>query len=162
MRGYIDFYQWERVGHRGEGIEMLISSHVVSVDAKGRVSIPARFREFLNATYGDQIILLDKDGCIFAYPLEEWKRHREDVRRYLRQMYGRATPCEIDRQGRILLPSRIRVAAGIEKEAVIVGLENKFEIWGRERWDETVQEPPVAGFEGLEPPPDEGLIQLEF
>ena len=153
---------------------MLISSHVVSVDAKGRVGIPARFREFLNATYGDQLILLDKDGCVFAYPLEEWKRrfserfrelptHREDVRRYLRQMYGRANPCEIDRQGRILLPARLRESAGIEKEAVIVGLENKFEIWGRERWEQVMeQEIPAADLDGPETPPGESFIQLEF
>ncbi len=153
---------------------MLISSHVVSVDAKGRVGIPARFREFLNATYGDQLILLDKDGCVFAYPLEEWKRrfserfrelptHREDVRRYLRQMYGKANPCEIDRQGRILLPARLRASAGIEKEAVIVGLENKFEIWGRERWEQVMaQEIPAADLDGPEAPPGESFMQLEF
>jgi MraZ protein len=153
---------------------MLISSHVVSVDAKGRVGIPARFREYLNATYGDQLILLGKDGCVFAYPLEEWKRrfserfrelptHREDVRRYLRQMYGRANPCEIDRQGRILLPARLRESAGIEKEAVIVGLENKFEIWGKERWEQTMEEEASeVDLEGPEAPPGEGLIQLEF
>ena len=52
---------------------MLISSHVVSIDAKGRVSIPARFREYLNATFGDRLILLDMDGCIFAYPQKEWQ-----------------------------------------------------------------------------------------
>lgn len=152
---------------------MLISSHVVSVDSKGRVSIPARFREYLNATYGDQLILLDKDGCVFAYPLEEWKRrfsekfrelptYREDVRRYLRQMYGRASPCEIDRQGRILIPSRLRETAGIEKEAVVVGLENKFEIWGKERWEESIKETPEVSFESPDAPPDETFIQLEF
>lgn len=153
---------------------MLISSHVVSVDEKGRVGIPARFREFLNATYGDQLILLDKDGCVFAYPLEEWKRrfserfrelptYREEVRQYLRQMYGRANPCEIDRQGRILIPARLRESAGIEREAVIVGIENKFEIWGRERWDQVMgEESPAPDLEGPEIPPGEGLIQLEF
>ena len=151
---------------------MLISSHVVSIDAKGRVSIPARFREYLNATYGDQLILLDMDGCIFAYPLEEWRRrfserfrelptHRESTRRFVRQMYGRATPCEIDRQGRILLTARLREGAGIEKEAVIVGLENKFEIWGRERWERMMEEEAVAP-DGPTEDSGEGLIDLEF
>ncbi len=78
-------------------------------------------------------------------------------------MYGRANPCEIDRQGRILLPARLRESAGIEKEAVIVGLENKFEIWGKERWEQTMeQEASAADLDGPEAPPDEGLIQLEF
>lgn len=150
---------------------MLISSHVVSIDAKGRVSIPARFREYLNATYGDQLILLDMDGCIFAYPLEEWRRrfserlrelptHRESTRRFVRQMYGRATPCEIDRQGRILLTARLREGAGIDKEAVIVGLENKFEIWGRERWERMMAE--EAAPDGPTEDSGEGLIDLEF
>ncbi len=148
---------------------MLISSHVVSVDAKGRVSIPARFREFLNATYGDQLVLLDMDGCIFAYPLEEWRRRfsekfrelptfREEVRRYVRRMYGRATQCELDKQGRILLPARLREAAGIQREAVIVGLENKFEIWSRDRWEQQGDGRPG----GPEAPSEEGLLELEF
>lgn len=148
---------------------MLISSHVVSVDAKGRVSIPARFREFLSATFGDQLVLLDMDGCIFAYPQEEWRRRfsekfrdlptfREEVRRFVRQMYGRATQCELDRQGRILLPARLREAAGIQKEAVIVGLENKFEIWSRERWEELMGAAPAAP----EQVTGDALVELEF
>ena len=170
-----EFICEKSVGKSGEqwgNKKMLISSHVVSIDAKGRVSIPARFREYLSATYGDRIILLDMDGCIFAYPQEEWQRrfserfrelptHRDTVRRYLRQMYGKAVPVEIDKQGRILLPARLREAAGIEKEAVIVGLENKFEVWGRERWEQMMQEEPPE----LEAPGEgsgEGLIELEF
>ena len=149
---------------------MLISSHVVSIDAKGRVSIPARFRDYLNANFGDRLILLDMDGCIFAYPQEEWQRrfserfrdlptHRESVRRYVRQMYGKAVPVEIDKQGRILVSARLREAAGIEKEAVIVGLESKFEIWGRERWEKMMQEePPELETTGE----GEGPIELEF
>ncbi|MEE9273848.1 MAG: division/cell wall cluster transcriptional repressor MraZ [bacterium] len=148
---------------------MLISSHNVSIDAKGRISIPAKFREYLNATYGDQLILLDMDGCIFAYPLEEWRRrfsskfsalpsHREEVRRYVRSMYARATQCEIDRQGRILLPARLREAARIEKEAVLVGLESKFEIWSRDLWESQLEE----NRDILETVPESGMIDLEF
>jgi MraZ protein len=112
------------------------------------------------------------DGCIFAYPLEEWRRrfserfrelptHRESTRRFVRQMYGKATPCEIDRQGRILLAARLREGAGIDKEAVIVGLENKFEIWGRERWEQMMEEEAAAPG-GLTQDSGEGLIDLEF
>lgn len=148
---------------------MLISSHVVSIDAKGRMGVPAKFREFLSATYGDQLILLDMDGCIFAYPLDEWRRrfsdkfrtlptYRDDVRRYVRSMYARATQCELDRQGRILLPARLREAADIGKEAVLVGLESKFEIWGRARWEAQMDE----NKDILETVPEDGLIDLEF
>ncbi len=149
---------------------MLISSHAVSVDAKGRVSIPARFREYLSATYGDQVVLLGKDGCIFAYPLEEWKRRfseklsdlstsTKEVRRTLRRLYGRAESCEFDRQGRILLPAKLRASSSIEKEAVIVGIENKLEIWDKGRWDEETGETGDGVADEL---PDEDFIEFEF
>lgn len=154
----------------------MFGSHVVAVDAKGRVSVPARFREYLGATFGGQVVLLGMDGCIFAYPLAEWKRRfsekirslptsRREVRRYLRRMYGRAVPCELDRQGRILLPARLRAAVGIEKEAVIVGIEDRFEIWGRARWDEETDEQTDAAAGALNGEGDaleEGSIDLEF
>ncbi len=149
---------------------MLISSHAVSVDAKGRVSIPARFRDYLSATYGDQVVLLGKDGCIFAYPLEEWKRRfseklsdlstsTKEVRRTLRRLYGRAESCEFDRQGRILLPAKLRASSSIDKEAVIVGIENKLEIWDKGRWGKEMGEVDDGAAEEL---PDEDLIEFEF
>ena len=149
---------------------MLISAHPVSVDAKGRVSIPARFREHLSATYGDQVILISKDGCIFVYPVQEWKRKfseklkelstsSKEVRRSLRRLYGRAESCEFDRQGRILLPAKLRASSSIEKEAVIVGIENKLEIWDRRRWDKENGE---AGDGAVDELPDEDLIEFEF
>ena len=152
---------------------MLISSHVVSVDAKGRVSIPARFREYLSAAYGDQVVLLGKDGCIFAYPLEEWKRRfskklselstsTKEVRRTLRRLYGRAQSCEFDRQGRILLPAKLRANSSIEKEAVIVGIENKLEIWDRGRWEQEVGEAGDAGSGADDELANEDLIEFEF
>ena len=149
---------------------MLISSHAVSVDAKGRVSIPARFREYLSAKYGDQVVLLGKDGCIFAYPVEEWKRRfseklselstsTKEVRRTLRRLYGRAESCEFDRQGRILLPAKLRTSSSIEKEAVIVGIENKLEIWDKGRWDQEMGDVDDGAADEL---PDEDLIEFEF
>ena len=147
---------------------MLISSHAVSVDEKGRVSIPARFREYLSAKYGDQVVLLGKDGCIFAYPAAEWKRRFSEklsalstssqaVRRTLRRLYGRAESCEFDRQGRILLPARLRAGSAIEKEAVIVGIENKLEIWDKGRWDAEMGDDGAA--DAL---PDEDSTEFEF
>ncbi len=148
---------------------MLISSHIVSVDAKGRVSIPARFREYLSAAFGDQIVLLGKDDCIFAYPLEEWRRRfseklrglptsRKEVRRYLRRIYGQAQSCEFDRQGRILLPASLRENLGIEKQAVIAGIENRLEIWDPEKWEKEIG----SVDDGESAAPDEELIEFEF
>ncbi len=148
---------------------MLISSHIVSVDAKGRVSVPARFREYLSAAFGDQIVLLGKDECIFAYPLEEWRRRfseklqglstsRKEVRRYLRRIYGRAQPCEFDRQGRILLPARLRESFGIRGEAVIAGIEDRLEIWDPEKWEKEMG----SADDGEAAASDEDLIEFEF
>ena len=149
---------------------MLISAHPVSVDAKGRVSIPARFREHLSATYGDQVVLLGKDGCIFVYPVREWKRKfseklgelstsTKEVRRTLRRLYGRAVSCEFDRQGRILLPAKLRSNSSIEKDAVVAGIENRLEIWDKAKWDDEVEdgESGAADEESAE-----DLIEFEF
>ncbi len=152
---------------------MLISAHPVTVDAKGRVSIPARFREHLSATYGDQVILITKDGCIFVYPVQEWKRKfsekleelstaSKEVRRTLRRLYGRAESCEFDRQGRILLPAELRAKTSIEKDAVVAGIENRLEIWDKAKWNEEMGEVDDGGPGVTEEESAEDLIEFEF
>ncbi len=152
---------------------MLISSHPVSVDAKGRVNIPARYREHLSATYGDQVILISKDGCIFVYPVQEWKRKfsekleelstsSKEVRRTLRRLYGRAESCEFDRQGRILLPAKLRASSSIEKEAIVAGIENRLEIWGKAKWNEEMGEVDDGKSEAVDEESAEDLIEFEF
>ncbi|MCY3823748.1 MAG: division/cell wall cluster transcriptional repressor MraZ [Nitrospinae bacterium] len=152
---------------------MLISAHPVSVDAKGRVSIPARFREHLSATYGDQVILIGKDGCIFVYPVQEWKRKfsekleelstsSKEVRRTLRRLYGRAESCEFDRQGRILLPAKLRSNSSIEKDAVIAGIENRLEIWDKAKWNEEMGDVEDGESGTADEESAEDLIEFEF
>ncbi len=152
---------------------MLISSHVVSVDAKGRVSVPAQFREYLRVVFGDDVVLLGKDGCICVYPLREWKRRFSDklkylstsnkkIRNYLRRLYGSAHPCKFDRQGRILLSSKLRENFKIQQEAVIVGIENKLEIWGREEWDKEIGGVFDGEFGGPDESLDEDSVEFEF
>ena len=84
------------------------------------------------------------DGCLFIYPNDEWEIFAEqlrslpgnkDGRQLQRFFYSNATTCEIDKQGRVLIPAKLRSAAALEKDIVFLGLENKIEVWSRERWD---------------------------
>ncbi|HIE32649.1 MAG TPA: division/cell wall cluster transcriptional repressor MraZ [Thermodesulfobacteriaceae bacterium] len=115
-----------------------------SLDEKGRLSIPRRFREVLRERYGGGGLVVTRlPECLVAYPWEEWRRLEErlmglpadlpEVRLYMRYFLGSAEECFPDRQGRILLPAHLREAAGIEREAVLLGLLDRFEIWNPER-----------------------------
>jgi MraZ protein len=113
-----------------------------TIDAKGRIIIPAKFREDL----GEQFVLtLGLDGCLFAYPNDEWQVFIEklktlpgtkEARKLQRYFMAGAAACEIDKQGRILIPAKLRTAAALEKDIVFVGVLNKIEIWSKQRWDE--------------------------
>ncbi|OAQ20130.1 division/cell wall cluster transcriptional repressor MraZ [Thermosulfurimonas dismutans] len=115
-----------------------------NLDEKGRLSIPRRFREVLRERYGGSGLVVTRlPECLVAYPWEEWRRLEErlmglpadlpEVRLYMRYFLGSAEECFPDRQGRILLPAHLREAAGIEREAVLLGLLDRFEIWNPER-----------------------------
>jgi len=118
-----------------------------SVDPKGRVSVPAKFREILNREYGsDQVIITIFDSCLVAYPLPEWQDLegkmknlsllKKDVKFFLRYFYSGAVECAIDDHGRILLPSQLREHASIQKDAVFVGVMKGFEIWDKDTWED--------------------------
>jgi len=117
-----------------------------SVDAKGRVSVPSRFREIIMDRYEGKLVLTrDLDNCVMAYPLEEWERieekfralpqSKQEVKDYARIIFASASDCELDRQGRILIPPALRDSAKISRSVVIVGIINKIEIWDRSAWD---------------------------
>ncbi len=121
-----------------------------TLDEKGRLSIPRRFREVLREVYGGAGLVITRlPECLVAYPWEEWKRFEEDLRRkplhlpeirdFVRFFLGSAEECFPDRQGRILLPAHLREGAGIEREVVVVGVLNQFEIWSPERFEERMQ-----------------------
>ena len=112
-----------------------------SIDAKGRVILPAKFREQLGEEF---VMTVGLDGCLFIYPNDEWEIFAEqlrslpgnkDGRQLQRFFYSNATTCEIDKQGRVLIPAKLRSAAALEKDIVFLGIENKIEVWSRERWD---------------------------
>ena len=112
-----------------------------TVDAKGRLIVPAKFREALGETF---VVTKGLDGCLFLYPNEEWAiietKFRElplttkDARKLSRFFFAGAADCEVDKQGRILLPAVLRDFAAIGKEVVLVGVLNRVEIWSKERW----------------------------
>ena len=114
---------------------------VHTLDAKGRLIIPARFRELLGEEF---TVTRGLDGCLFAYPQEEWKAFAaklrtlplmdEGARRLTRFFAAGATPCELDKQGRILVPATLREFAHLEKDVVLAGMVNRVEIWDKERW----------------------------
>ena len=120
---------------------MFMGEYNHTVDTKGRLIVPSKFREQL----GDEFVVTKGlDGCLFVYPESEWKTIEEkfrsvplttkDARKFARFFFAGAASCEVDRQGRILLPAVLREYAGIDKEVVSVGVFNRVEIWDKDKW----------------------------
>jgi len=118
-----------------------------TIDSKGRVSIPSRFREVLQSQYGSEdLVLTVYDSCIVAFPWEEWRRWEErlkelpllraETKRFFRYFLSGAVDCRIDDHGRLLIPAQMRVQAQLKKEVVLVGMLKGFEIWDKELWQE--------------------------
>ena len=120
----------------------------VTLDGKGRMALPTRFRESLAvAAEGKIVVTIDmREQCLLLYPLPEWEVVQrkleglsnigEKARRLQRLLIGHATDVDMDAQGRILLPAMLRKFAGLEKKLVLVGQGNKLEIWGAVLWQE--------------------------
>ncbi len=121
-----------------------------SLDPKGRVMIPASFRNLINQHYGSKLYVTTAafDRCLLVYPAPLWEEFVEKVRalpqmkksvRYLmRRVVASAHECELDRQGRLLIPAPLRQDASIDGEVVVVGQIDKIEIWSRKEWDKEV------------------------
>lgn len=117
-----------------------------TIDSKGRVSVPIKFREVLSEKYEESLIVTTEvDQCLIAFPTEEWNRLEEKIRSlpsmskelkaWMRFFYSGAVECPIDRQGRILIPPSLREYGNLNKEVVLIGLFNKIEIWDKGRWE---------------------------
>lgn len=121
---------------------MFMGEYQHALDSKGRLFIPARFREGLGEKF---VLTKGLDGCLFAYPPQEWQSletkmralpfTRSDVRAFVRFFFAGACECEVDKQGRILIPASLRRHASLEKEAVIIGVSSRVEIWALEQWE---------------------------
>ena len=114
-----------------------------TIDAKGRLIIPAKYRETLGNEF---VVTKGLDGCLFVYDNKEWSAFEEklkslpltnkDARQFVRFFLAGATLAEVDKQGRILIPGVLREFAALEKEVVLIGVASRVEIWSKERWEE--------------------------
>lgn len=122
---------------------MFMGEYSHTIDTKGRLIIPSRFREELGETF---VVTKGLDGCLFVFSDEEWKAFEiklkslpltnKNARQFARFFVAGATPCELDKQGRILLPATLREFAGLEKDVVLTGMLNRIEIWSKDKWNE--------------------------
>lgn len=134
---------------------MFLGEYQHSIDEKGRVIMPARFREQLGNTF---IITRGLDGCLFVYPQDEWVKlakevqnlslAKKDARAFSRFLFSGAAEVECDKQGRVSIPSILREYAGIEKDVVIVGVSERIEIWAAAAWS-AVNDDLLGKFEEL-------------
>lgn len=120
---------------------MFMGEYNHTVDTKGRLIIPSRFRDEL----GDEFVVTKGlDGCLFVFPQNEWQTFEEKLkalpltnksaRQFARFFVAGATPCELDKQGRVLLPGTLREFAGLDKDVVLTGMLNRIEVWSKEKW----------------------------
>lgn len=120
---------------------MFIGEYEASIDDKGRVAVPTKFRTTLK---GRAVVTRGLDQSLFLYPQAEWKVMAEklaslpistaNTRAFSRLMLAGAMECDIDKQGRIILPGYLKEFAGVAKRVVFAGLYNRIEIWSEERW----------------------------
>ncbi|SFE41115.1 division/cell wall cluster transcriptional repressor MraZ [Alteribacillus iranensis] len=126
---------------------MFMGEHHHNVDDKGRLIIPSRFREGLGKSF---VITRGMDHCLFIYPMDEWGRLEEklkslpftkkDARAFTRFFFSGAAECELDKQGRISIPSTLRHYAELKKETVVIGVSSRVEVWSKERWETYFEE----------------------
>ncbi|MBR4169880.1 MAG: division/cell wall cluster transcriptional repressor MraZ [Lachnospiraceae bacterium] len=120
---------------------MFMGEYNHTIDAKGRLIIPAKFREQLGEAF---VITNGNDGCLNIYTNEDWETfldklrvlpNNRDKREIVRKFVAQANPVEVDKQGRILIPTALRDHAALEKDVVFAGVIDKIEVWNKERWE---------------------------
>ena len=121
---------------------MLMGEYSHSLDTKGRLIMPAKLRQDIGEKF---ILTKGLDGCLFAFSQTEWLNFEEklkslplsdkNARNFVRFFLSGATECEIDKQGRFLIPTNLRIAGNLEKEAIIIGVGTRLEIWNKQTWE---------------------------
>src|SRR6056297_690857 len=125
---------------------MFIGEYQHNMDKKGRVIIPAKFREKLGKSF---VATRGLDNCLFVYPMQEWSILEEkltnlpitskNARSFVRFFFSGATECTLDKQGRVSIPANLRNYADLEKKIVAIGLANRIELWAVEKWTNYMQ-----------------------
>ncbi len=123
---------------------MFFGEYQHTLDAKGRMFVPAKFRDELGEKF---IVTIGLDRCLFVFPMETFMVYKEkldaislanrDAREFTRFFFAGACECELDKQGRIMLPAKLRQYAKLEKDATVVGVSGRVEIWDKESWEST-------------------------
>ena len=121
---------------------MFIGEYQHSIDAKGRIIIPSRFRDELGFRF---ILTKGLDNCLFLYSMDEWKKFEEklttlpvaskEARAFVRYFFSGAVDCEADKQGRPTIPPHLRDHAKIDKDLVTIGVMSRIEVWSRQEWE---------------------------
>jgi MraZ protein len=129
---------------------MFRGSSTHKLDQKGRLSIPSRFKKEIESEDSNLLFLTIMDSCIKAYPESKWKElelnfknqknKSKKMRRFYRTFIGNVSECEIDKQGRIIIPPNLRDYAELEKDVVLVGVLEEFEIWSEHKWAEETKQ----------------------
>lgn len=129
------------LGEFGGEQEMFMGEYQHSIDEKGRLIIPSKFRDGLGDSF---VITRGLDQCLFVYPMEEWTLlenklkslpfTRADARAFTRLLFSGATECILDKQGRVTIPSNLRSHALLEKDCIVIGVSNRVEIWSAAQW----------------------------
>ncbi len=141
--------QWEKVGEKGSKRPFLQKlfrgANKLSLDAKGRMVMPTKYRDRLHERCGGRLVVtVDKDQCLLLYPMPDWEEIearlmrlpslQPQARRLQRLMVGHATDVELDAQGRLLLPPNLREFGGLARDAMLIGQGTRFELWDEARW----------------------------
>lgn len=122
---------------------MFMGEYHHSIDIKGRMIIPSKFRENLGETF---VLTRGLDQCLFGYPLSEWKQLEEklknlpltkkDARAFTRFFFSGAVECELDKQGRVNIANPLIQYAQLDKECVVLGVSNRIEVWSKPLWEQ--------------------------
>jgi MraZ protein len=126
---------------------MFMGEYNHNIDEKGRLIIPAKFRESLGTSF---VVTRGLDTCLFVYPLTEWQKLEEklkalpftkkDARAFTRFFFSGATECDLDKQGRVNISAPLRQYGKLDKECVVIGVSNRIEIWSKSEWDPYFEE----------------------
>jgi MraZ protein len=138
--------KWEKMDRKIHPT-MFRGANKLTLDAKGRLVMPTRYRERLQERCGGKLVVtVDKDQCLLVYPIPDWEEIERTLmklpsfdpraRRLQRLMVGHATELDLDAQGRVLLPPNLREFASLTRDAVLIGQGLRFELWDEEKWNQ--------------------------